>query len=171
MKKEECFFLGTISRKHGYKGEVNIKLDVNSSPEFKELSYLFIDLNGNLVPFFISSFRFKNKGFALVKFEDVNSDDEATSLLSKDTYLPLELLPKDENPYKGIIHFSVRDLKHGNLGKIVSIRDNSAQQLFVIDHDGKEILIPIAEPFIHTIDKENKEIVLDTPDGLIDLYL
>ena len=51
MKKEECFFLGIISKKHGYKGDVNIKLDVNASEKYKELDYLFIDLNGNLVPF------------------------------------------------------------------------------------------------------------------------
>ena len=73
MKKEECFFLGIISKKHGYKGDVNIKLNVNASEKYKELDYLFIDLNGNLVPFFISSLRFKNHNIALVKFEDVNA--------------------------------------------------------------------------------------------------
>jgi len=171
MKKEDCFFLGKISRKHGYKGEVNIYLDVSSSPEFKELSHLFIDLNGSLVPFFISSFRFKNNGIALVKFEDINTDEEATTLINKETYLPLEFIPEDQNPFIGLINFSVSDLKHGNLGKITNIQDNSGQHLFVIDFEGKEILIPIAEPYIHSIDKENKLLTLETPDGLIDLYL
>jgi 16S rRNA processing protein RimM len=171
MKKEDCFFLGKISRKHGYKGELNIKLDVSSSPKFKELSHLFIDMNGSLVPFFISTFRFKNNGIALVKFEDINSDEDASTLINKETFLTLDFLPEDESPFVGVINFFISDLKHGELGKIVNIQDNNGQQLFVIDFKGKEILIPIAEPFIHKIDKENKKIVLDTPDGLIDLYL
>ena len=99
MKKEDCFFLGKISRKHGYKGELNIKLDVSSSPIFKELSYLFIDMNGSLVPFFISTFRFKNNCIALVKFEDINSDEDASTLINKETYLPLDFLPEDESPF------------------------------------------------------------------------
>ena len=86
MKKEECFFLGIISKKHGYKGYVNIKLDVNNSKKYKELDYLLIDLNGNLVPFFINSLRFKNNNIALVKFEDVKDEDSANSLIGK--YLP-----------------------------------------------------------------------------------
>jgi 16S rRNA processing protein RimM len=171
MIKEDCFFLGKISRKHGYKGEVNIKLDVSSSPKFKELGHLFIDMDGSLVPFFISSFRFKNNGIVLIKFEDINSDEDASTLINKETYLTLDFLPEDESPFVGVINFSISDLKHGVLGKIVNIQDNSGQQLFIIDFKGKEIMIPIAEPFIHKIDKENKQIVLDTPDGLIDLYL
>ena len=109
MKKEECFFLGIISKKHGYKGDVNIKLDVNAPEKFKELDYLFIDLNGNLVPFFISSLRFKNNNIALVKFEDVNDEDSANSLIGKSTYLPLDLLEEDERPLQALIHFQVID--------------------------------------------------------------
>ena len=54
MKKEEYFFLGYISRKHGYKGAFNIKLEV--AARYEELDCLFIEINGNLVPFFIDSF-------------------------------------------------------------------------------------------------------------------
>ena len=171
MKKEECFFLGIISKKHGYKGDINIKLDVNSSEKYKELDYLFIDLNGNLVPFFISSLRFKNNNFALVKFEDINDEDSANSLIGKSTYLPLDLLEKDKRPLQALIHFQVIDKNHGELGKVIAIQENNLQDLMVIDFKGTELLIPFVENYIESIDNKKKEIHLHTPEGLIDLYL
>jgi 16S rRNA processing protein RimM len=171
MKKEECFFLGIISKKHGYKGDVNIKLDVTPSENFKELNHLFIELNGNLVPFFISSLRFKNNGFIVVKFEDVDNDESANAIIGKSTYLPLECLPQEENPLKALLNYTAIDDKHGELGKIIDIQSNNGQDLFVIDYDDKEILIPITEHFISQIDKDKKIVHLITPDGLIDLFL
>ena len=171
MKKEECFFLGIISRKHGYKGDVNIKLDVSSSKKFKELNHLFIELNGNLVPFFISSLRFKNNDFIIVKFEDIDNDENANTLIGKSTYLPLEYLPQEENPLKALIHYSVIDEKHGEIGTITDIQSNNGQDLFIIKNQDKEILVPVTEHFISNIEKDKKIVHLITPDGLIDLFL
>jgi 16S rRNA processing protein RimM len=171
MKKEECFFLGIISKKHGYKGDVNIKIDVNPSENFKELNHLFIELNNNLVPFFISSLRFKNNNIALVKFEDVNDEDSANLLIGKSTYLPLDMLEEDQRPLQALIHFQVIDRNHGELGQVIAIQENNLQDLMVIDFNGTELLIPFVENYIESIDNKKKEIHLHTPDGLIDLYL
>ena len=171
MKKEECFFLGIISKKHGYKGNVNIKFDVNASEKYKELNYLFIDLNGNLVPFFICSLRFKNNNIALVKFEDVNDEDSANSLIGKSTYLPLDLLELDERPLQALIHFHVIDKNQGKLGQLIAVQENNLQDLMVIDFKGTDLLIPFVENYIESIDHKKKEIHLHTPNGLIDLYL
>ena len=171
MKKEECFFLGIISKKHGYKGDINIKLDVNASQKFRELDYLFIDLNGSIVPFFISSLRFKNNKIALVKFEDVNDEYSANSLIGKSTYLPLDLLDENERPLQALINFQVFDKNHGELGQVIAIQENNLQDLMVIDFKGTEVLIPFVENYIESIDNKKKEIHLKTPDGLVDLYL
>lgn len=168
MKKEECFFLGYISRKHGYKGEFNIKLE--STPKHKELGHLFIEMNGNLVPFFIDSFRMKKETIALVKLEDINSEEDAQSLIGKEVYLPLEFLDEtQQNELHTLIGFEVVDATHGNIGKVTNILDNSAQELFQIDNGTQEILIPITEEFIQKI--EGNTLYLQTPEGLIDLYL
>ena len=63
MKKEDCFFLGYITRKHGYKGDVNIKLETPSKN--KELAHMFIELNGVLVPFLLTLFDSKKKTLPL----------------------------------------------------------------------------------------------------------
>ena len=74
MNKSDAFYLGYISRKHGYKGALNIKLDVSTFKELKELDFLFIDLNKSLVPFFIEELSFKNNNFIIVKLEDINDE-------------------------------------------------------------------------------------------------
>ena len=168
MKKEECFFLGYISRKHGYKGDVNIKLETPA--KHKELAHMFIELNGGLVPFFIDSFRLKKENIALVKFEDVDSEEDAQALVGKEVFLPLKLLDESQqNELAALIGFEVIDSKHGNIGKVTDILDNTAQELFQIKNEEREFLIPITEEFIQKI--ENNTIYLQTPEGLIDLFL
>ena len=168
MKKEDCFFLGYISRKHGYKGDVNIMLETPA--KHKELAHMFIDLNGRLVPFFIDSFRLKKENIALVKFDDIDSEQEAQKLVGKEIYLPLELLDqKQQNELTALIGFDVVDAVHGNIGTVWDIFDNTAQKLFQIKNKEQELLIPITEEFIQKI--ENNTIFIQTPQGLIDLFL
>ena len=88
MKKEEHFFLGYISRKHGYKGAFNIKLEAAAT--YEEVDYLFIKINGSFVPFFIDSFGLKKREIALVKLEDVKTEQEAKELIGKEVSLPLK---------------------------------------------------------------------------------
>ena len=62
------------------------------------------------------------------------------------------------------------DTKYGEVGSIVSVNDRTAQALFEIINQGKEILIPIIDEFIVSIDRESKILTVQTPDGLLDLY-
>jgi len=45
------------------------------------------------------------------------------------------------------------------------------QALFQVFRDGKEILIPIQDEIITAVNREKKQILIDAPEGLIDLYL
>ena len=73
MQHSDCFQLGYIAKLHGYKGEVSLFLDVTNPEDYKTLDAFFIDINGQLTPFFVQSFQLKNKGFASVKLEDRKS--------------------------------------------------------------------------------------------------
>ncbi|GAL79083.1 16S rRNA processing protein RimM [Algibacter lectus] len=89
-------------------------------------------------------------------------------------YLPLDLLPKlegDKFYFHEVIGFTVEDVNFGTVGIIKAINDSTTQSLFEIDRDGIEILIPMNDEFINKVDRKNKTIIVDTPEGLIDLYL
>ncbi len=109
-----------------------------------------------------------------VRFEDVDTEADADALIKCDVYLPLEFLPKlegDKFYFHEVIGFKVEDINHGTVGTIVSINDSTAQALFEIDRDGIEILIPMNDEFIHKIDRANKTVFVETPEGLIELYI
>ncbi|HNQ26779.1 MAG TPA: ribosome maturation factor RimM [Aquaticitalea sp.] len=174
MNKKDCFYIGKIVKKFSFKGELLIKLDTDEPETFEHLETVFVDLRNGLVPFFIESSQLHKSDLLRVKFEDVNSDEEADALLKCELYLPLELLPKlegDKFYYHEIIGFTVEDVHFGPVGIVKSVNDTTAQPLFEIDRNGIEILIPVNDAFIKKVDKNKKTILVDTPEGLIDLYL
>jgi 16S rRNA processing protein RimM len=63
------------------------------------------------------------------------------------------------------------DSNYGDIGLIIKVDDNSSQSVFIVKNKGGEILIPINDNIIETINRENKTIYISAPNGLIDLYL
>jgi 16S rRNA processing protein RimM len=174
MKKEDCFYLGKIVKKYSYKGELLVKLDTDEPELYENIDAVFMDLRGNLVPFFVESSQLHKSDLLRLKFEDVDTEADADALLKSELYLPLELLPKlDGNKFyfHEVIGFKIIDSNFGEVGTITSINDSTAQALFEIDRNGIEILIPMNDEFIVNVDKTNRTIEVKTPEGLIDLYL
>lgn len=174
MQKKDCFYLGKIVKKYSFKGEVLVKLDTDEPELYEHLDALFIDLRDSLVPFFIESSQLHKSELLRVKFEEVDAEDDADSIIKCDVYLPLKFLPKLEDDkfyFHEVIGYTVEDVNFGKVGIIKSINDSTAQSLFEIDRDGIEILIPMNDAFIKKVDKKKKLIIVETPEGLIDLYI
>ena len=174
MDKKDCFYLGKITKKYSFKGEIILNLDTDEPNLYQNMLSVFIDLNGKIVPYFIERSSLHKKKSIRIKFEDINSEEEASYLLNKEVYLPINLLPKLEGKkfyYHEITGYKVIDSNHGNIGLIVSVNDASSQSIFVIENMGKQILIPINDKIIERIDRENKTIYISAPNGLIELYL
>ncbi len=174
MRKEECFYLGKIVTKYSFKGEVVIKLDTDEPELYKNMESVYVEFGSNLVPFFIEKSSLHKGNQLRVQFEDIYSEEEADAILKCGIYLPLDLLPKLEGNkfyFHEVIGFTVVDTNFGEVGKIVHINDKAAQPLFEIDRDGKEIFIPMIDDFIKKVDRKNKQIHVETPEGLIELYL
>ena len=174
MKIEDCFFLGKIVRKYSFHGELLIKLDTDQPELYENLEAVFIDYRNTFIPFFIESSQLHKSDLLRVQFEDVHTEAEADSLLKSDVYLPLEFLPKLEGNkfyFHEIIDFEIEDVNYGYVGVITGVNDSSAQPLFEIDANGAEVFIPMIDDFIKKVDRENKKIIVESPEGLIDLYL
>ena len=174
MKKEDCFYLGKIVSKYSFKGELLIKLDTDQPDLYENLDSMFIEVRNTLIPFFIESSQLHKSDLLRVRFEDVTNEADADAIIKSDVYLPLEFLPKlegDKFYFHEVIGFTMMDINYGKVGTIVSINDSTAQALFEVENDGKEILIPMNDEFIDKIDRKAKTIFVKTPEGLIDLYL
>lgn len=175
MNKADCYHLGHISKLHGFKGEVSLFLDVTDASIYKKLEMVYVDLNGNLTPFIFEKIQLAPKNFAYAKFEGIDSEDDAAFLLRKQLYLPVSTLPKlkgTEFYDHEVVGFKVFDQSFGEIGEMEQVVDLPINPLFQVRHtSGKEILIPLRKEFIIKLDRENKELHLDVPEGLIALYL
>jgi 16S rRNA processing protein RimM len=174
MKIEDCFYLGKIVRKYSFNGELLIKLDTDQPEIYENLDAVFIDYRNTFLPFYIESSQLHKSDLLRVQFEDVTTEADADSLLKCDVYLPLEFLPKLEGNkfyFHEVIGFTIDDVTFGLVGIVTGVNDSTAQALFEIEKDGKEILIPVNDEFIVKVDRKKKSIIVNTPEGLIDLYL
>lgn len=174
MRKEDCFYLGKIVRKHSFRGEVVIKLDTDEPHLYENMESVFVLHGTNLIPFFIEKSLLQKGNQLRTKFEGVDSEADADGIMKSGIYLPLTLLPKlkgDQFYYHEIIGFTLEDVNFGEVGKIIGINEKTAQPLFEVDREGIDIFIPMIDNFIKKIDRKNNKVVVETPEGLIDLYL
>ena len=174
MTKEDCFYLGKIVKKYSFKGELLAKLDTDQPDIYENLDAIFIEVNGTLIPFFIEKSQLHKSDLLRLKFDDVTDEADADALMKCDLYLPLDLLPKlDGNKFyfHEIIGYQLNDENFGAVGIVKGVNDSTAQALFEVDRNGIEILIPMNDDFITNLDREAKTITVNTPPGLIELYL
>lgn len=174
MQKKECFFVGKIVKKFSFKGEVLVKLDTDAPDEFVEMESVFVEQHKNLIPFFIEKSSLQKSELLRIKFEEVETEADAEALIGASLFLPLTLLPKlsgNKFYYHEIIQFKITDKNFGEVGIITGVNDSTAQHLFIINRNDKEILIPINDHIIEKVDRPSKTIFIIAPEGLIELYL
>lgn len=174
MQKKDCFYLGIIAKKFSFKGQVLIYLDTDEPEMYQNLESVFVSFNENLIPFFIESAQLHKNQFLRVQFEDIASEEEADKLIGLEVYLPLHFLPPLQGNkfyYHEVIGFTAKDVTYGNFGTITQITQQGVQPLFEIEFQEKTVLIPLTDAFIKEVNREEKYILFNTPNGLIDLYL
>lgn len=171
MTKDECYRLGRITKPWGYKGQAVVFLDVDAPEEYAGLDSAFVDAKAGLVPYFFTLDNF-NGNKAVATFEDLTPEQAAT-LVGHDLYLPLDMLPKLEGNkfyFHEVIGFRVVDVEKGDIGEIKEVLEY-VQPLFQVMKNGREVLIPVVDEVIKTVDRDKKTIYIEAPNGLIDLYL
>ena len=167
IKPEEVYKIGRLGKAHGVKGEVSFQFDDDIFDRV-DSDYLILEVDGILVPFFVEEYRFRSDTVALVKFEDVDTQQRAQELTGCDVYFPRSLADDVETPSLSmLIGFDVVDVTTGTtVGRIAAIDDSTANLLFELE-DGR--LIPAAEELITNIDTKNKVIKMTIPEGLLEL--
>lgn len=172
--KEQCFLLGSVIKPHGLKGHLAFFIDSDTPEKYFKMESVFLEIQGNLVPFFVSDIQRIKPNIFKVGLEDVNTIAEAEELAKKDIYLPLTALP--ELPDDRFYFHEVEGYQLYNrdelVGDIIRVIDYAANPLFeVVDKNdrSKEYLIPMNDQFLHKVRKKERIIEMDLPEGLLDL--
>lgn len=156
---------------HGLKGEVTIAIDADVPNDIDGLESVFLAVNDMLVPYFIEAVSVRGDK-AFVKFEDVDSAEQAKEISKRAIYIPKSERPKST---KGEFYddeipgYLVTDENAGELGRVQEVMAAGPNKLLVLDRQGKEVLIPVNSPFILSINKSKKKITVNLPEGFLDI--
>lgn len=169
MNKTACYKVGYIAKVHGLKGEVTAVITESIDPG--ALRSFFVEVNSNLVPYFIETLSDRgDKTF--IKLEEIDSVEKADALKGCSIYLPKETRPKlnrGEFYDDEITGFQVISENNEPLGTVNEVVPSGPNRLLSLIYLGKEVLIPTNGPFIQSINKTKKKIVVQLPDGFLDI--
>ncbi|MDE7338572.1 MAG: ribosome maturation factor RimM, partial [Bacteroidales bacterium] len=157
----------------GLKGDVLAMLDVDKRSDYAQLDSVLVMVKKSLVPYFLERVEIRPNG-AVLHFEDTGLE-EAEKMIGCELYLPLDVLPPltgNRFYFHEVIGFEVVDAEKGVLGVLREIMDNGPQPVLCIDHaSGKEILMPLIDPFLEKVERSERRLYVRAPEGLVDFYL
>ena len=168
IRQEEVYKIGRLGKSHGVKGEISFQFDDDIFDRV-DAEYLVLDIDGILVPFFMEEYRFRNDTVCLVKFCDINTQQRAQELTGCDVYFPRALAEEGEEmpSLASLVGLCIIDTSSKKtVGRIAAIDDTTQNILFELE-DGT--LIPASDELIESIDINKKEIIMNIPNGLLDI--
>ncbi len=176
LDKNECIRIGRAVKSHGVGGEVVLRPSEGFECDCFECEFLLFDLDGGLVPFAVESVRPKGAE-AIVKLELCNDAAAAKRLVGTEVYIERE---EAEEMYGGdddeqiavgmLVGFEAYDVALGAIGSIVALENaNENNPLFVVENNGREFYVPVADELIAEVDVKGKRLTFDLPEGLIEI--
>lgn len=180
ITEEQIIKGGAIVKTHGLNGEMNIFSDYHTSV-YEEGVPLIIDMDGLYVPFFITDIRACKSFGCVVKLQDIDSREEADVLIGKNFYLlrtwiaeKLDVTVDELEQDYELLGYTLEDVNHGVIGIIEDIDDSNVNIIMKVltkDEDGKdkEILLPLHEDFIQSVDNPGKRLIAELPQGCLDI--
>ncbi|MFP3859754.1 MAG: ribosome maturation factor RimM [Bacteroidales bacterium] len=171
---EDTMRVGKILKTHGTGGEVLINSEFDLPDTFTKVESIFIMIDGQLVPFFIESILIKSSKTAAVKFEDVDTTEQANELTENDWHLKekkiSELFDTHINKIEWLKGYSLIDQSDKKIGKIIDIEEIPSNTLLEVQtKEGKTCQIPFNEETIIFIDEKQEIAKVEIPEGLLDL--
>lgn len=165
--------IGYTKKAHGAEGELKVFIEDKYMEDFLTNPFIFLHVQNKPLPFFIENIR-QGKDL-IIKLEEVDTPQEAKKFTSASVYLreqDISEKPVEENEeftYDKLIGFTLMDAERGQIGEILEIQEGKLQDLIIAKHADREVMVPLHEDLIESVDVEAKKISLRLPEGLLDL--
>lgn len=164
--------VGFIQRTHGIKGELQVAWNDTLNLTQENIESVFVEIDGIPIPFFINSLRQKTEESSIVKFDDVDDIQSADNLVGYKLMLPLDLIPEDDDiELKDLVGYTITSTSGQTVGIIEDYEEFNLNSIYYIKTpEGKEVIIPATDDLIVEFDVDKKTLLMEIPEGLIDLY-
>ena len=164
--------VGRIARAHGNRGQVIVNLDTDFPDErFRPGAELFTMRAGAVETLTLTSVRFQN-GRPVVGIDGVDTMDAAEGLAGLELRIPAEQLaslPAGTFYHHDLVGCRVETGSGAPVGVVSGVEGTLSGSRLVVAGARGEILIPLVVGICTTIDVDGKRIVIDPPEGLLEL--
>ena len=165
--------IGKLAATHGLKGELVLKHSLGKRTDFKNAEAIFIEkIKEEYLPYFHENSLIKNNDETIVKLEGIDTKEAAAKFLQKKVWLTkndFEKLVSKTAPVN-LIDFLVVN-NNAKLGIVESVIEQPQQVVLQITIQNKEVLVPVNESTLKKIDRKKKEVHVNLPNGLLEVYL
>ena len=175
ITRDELISIGHYNKPHGVAGEISATIDVDIDL-LRSLSCLVSEVDGIFVPFFVNACRPKSSETVLLTIDGINNEMEATLLVNADIYaLKRDYTERsveedaDGYPLDYFIGFELRDTQGTKIGEIIAVDEQTENAIFIVNRDDEECMVPAADELIVEFDVDEKTMVMDLPQGLLEL--
>jgi 16S rRNA processing protein RimM len=169
---DEMALVGRVARAHGNRGQVLVDPETDFPEErFKPGSIVHVRKGNATEPLAIENVRF-HRGRPILGFAGVDTIDEAEALAGTELRIhadALQTLPAGSFYRHDLVGCIVEAPGGELIGRVTRVEGDSAGSRLVVEGKAGDILIPIAEAICVNIDIERRKIVIEPPEGLLDL--
>lgn len=164
--------IGKVAAVFGVKGQLVLQHSLGKKTSLKGLTVLFIEVKRDeMLPYFIEEVQIKSEDECYIKLEGINTREAVRPLLQKQVWLTEEMFQKYAAKSAPISMLGFHIIDQGkDLGEILEVIEQPHQLLCRIDWNGKEALIPINEDFLLKVDQRKKQVLVELPEGLMDIF-
>lgn len=161
---DKLVIVGKVGKPHGIRGY--IVLHLSEDIDWENIHSLFIEIDNVPVPYLIEDIQFLNQK-QVIKLKFIDDVNQAKKIVNKTIMVEEQFILSDEE--MDIIGFIVRDVNKNNfeIGIVEDIiSEKKLEWLVVKNNNKKEILLPLNDDLIESIDEENKIIFYKAVEGM-----
>ncbi len=170
---DELRQIGKLGKPWGHQGELTVQLDACEVEDLAPSGWLFVDIDGQKVPFRYASLRETGRAGVLMKFEDLDDPQRVGFLVGHTIHATPEVFSDDALTTPApddLIGLRVLDEVYGDLGEVVAMDGTDRNPVMVIKQGDQEVLVPLADELIVHFDQADHKLHVRTPPGLIEMY-
>ena len=167
---DDFFRVGTIASTHGIKGEVKVFPTTDDPKRFDDLKQVILDTGKEKLELEVERVRYFKK-MVIVKFKgfdninDIEMYKGCDLLVTRENAVPLE---EGEYYLADIMDASVYTEDGEMFGVLKDILETGANLVYVVEHEGEEVLLPVIPSCVKSVDVEEKKVVVHLLPGLLD---
>ena len=169
----EYFKIGKFAAAFGVNGQLVLQHELGRKTSLAGLQAIFVEQNKNsFLPWFVQSTKIKSAKEIYISLEGITSREEALTLVQKTAWLTDTDFKKfaAKTAPANLLGYDVLD-NNNLLGPILEVIEQPHQLLCRLEIKSKEVLIPLNEAFLQKIDHRKKQVLVNLPEGLLDIYL